>query len=170
MNLVFANRDDDDAMYPLTTREIAEAQKHDLELNKMTDKYGYTIQLVKNTKVLCKNGIMVIPTSLQQRAVAWYHHYLQQPGNTCLEETLHLSMYWKGLRKTVQSHNFSWNCCHFLNHLHDISYAYETAYRRLSSLPCKLSAQNLSLCILSDLNGACLQFRFFVCFLHPHSF
>ncbi len=37
MNLVFANQDDEDAIYPLTTREIAEAQNHDLELNTMTD-------------------------------------------------------------------------------------------------------------------------------------
>ena len=104
MNLVFANQDDEDAIYPLTTREIAEAQKHDNELNNMTDEHGYMTQLVENTKVLCKNGKMVIPKSLQQRAVAWYHHYLQHPGNTRLEETLRLSMYWKGLRKTVQSH------------------------------------------------------------------
>jgi hypothetical protein len=104
MNLVFANQVDEDDIYPLTTRDITEAQKTDIELNTMTDKHGYTTQLVQNTKVLCKNGKMVIPTSLQQRAVAWYHHYLQHPGNTRLEETLHLSMHWKGLRKTVQSH------------------------------------------------------------------
>jgi hypothetical protein len=30
INLVFANQDNDDAIYPLTTREIAKAQKHDL--------------------------------------------------------------------------------------------------------------------------------------------
>jgi hypothetical protein len=104
MNLVFANQDDEDAIYPLTTREIAEAQKHNIELNTITDKDGNTTQLVENTKVLCKDGKMVIPKSLQKLAVAWYHHYLQHPGNMCLEETLHLSMYWKGLRKTVQSH------------------------------------------------------------------
>ena len=104
MNRVFASQDDEEAIYPLTTREIAEAQKHDIELNTKTDKNGYTIQLVENTKILCKNGKMVIPKSLQKRAVAWYHHYLQHPGNTRLEETLRLSMYWKGLRKTVQSH------------------------------------------------------------------
>ena len=58
MNLVFATQDDEDAIYLLTTREIAEAQKHNVELNTMTD----TTQLVENTKVLCKNGNMV-PTS-----------------------------------------------------------------------------------------------------------
>ena len=60
MNLLFANQDDEDAIYPLTTREIAEAQKHDIELNTMTDKDGYSTQLVENTKVLCKNGKMAI--------------------------------------------------------------------------------------------------------------
>jgi hypothetical protein len=110
MNLVFANQEDEEAIYPLTTSEIAEAQKHDIELNTMTDKDAYTTQLVENTKVLCKNGEMIIPISLQQRAVAWYHHYLQHPGNTCLEETHCLSMYWKGLQKTVQSHVKKCHC------------------------------------------------------------
>ena len=73
MNLGFANQEDERAIYPLTLREIAEAQKHDIEMNIMTDKYGYTTQLVENTKVLCKNSKMAIPTSLQQRAVAGYH-------------------------------------------------------------------------------------------------
>ena len=104
MNLVFANQDNEDAIYPLTTREIADAQKHDLKLNIMTDKYGYTTQLVKNTKVLYTYGKMAIPTSLQDCSVAWHHHYLHHRGNMLLKETLHLLMYWKGLQKTVQSH------------------------------------------------------------------
>ena len=42
MNLVFANWDDKDTIYPLTAREIAETQKHNLELNTMAAIYGYT--------------------------------------------------------------------------------------------------------------------------------
>eukprot|EP00804_Cyclotella_cryptica_P012055 CCRYP_004494-RA/>CCRYP_004494-RA protein AED:0.47 eAED:0.47 QI:0/-1/0/1/-1/1/1/0/92 len=76
MNQVFANRNEEDSIYPLTTREIAEAQQQDESLlNK-----GYSTQLVENIEVLCKEGKMVIPTSLQHRAVAWFHHYLQHPG------------------------------------------------------------------------------------------
>ena len=56
INLVFANQDDEEAIYPLTTREIAEVQKHDNELNNMTDEHGYITKLVENTKVLCKDG------------------------------------------------------------------------------------------------------------------
>jgi len=59
---------------------MAGAQTHDLELNTMTDTYGHTTQLVENTKVLGKDGKMVIPTSLQHHAVAWYHHYLNTMG------------------------------------------------------------------------------------------
>jgi hypothetical protein len=100
MNQVFANQNKEDSIYPLTTREIAEAQNKDESLNTQ----GYSTQLVVNIKVLCKDGKMVIAKSLQHRAVAWLQHYLQHPGNKHLKETLCLSMYWKGLRKTVQSH------------------------------------------------------------------
>jgi ribonuclease HI len=37
MNLVFANRSEEDAIYPFTVREIAQAQKFDVSLEKLTD-------------------------------------------------------------------------------------------------------------------------------------
>ncbi len=100
MNQVFTYRNKEDSIYPLTTREIAEAQAEDESLNTQ----GYSTQLVENIKVLCKDGKMVIPKSHQHCAAAWFHHYLQHPGTKRLEETLCRSMYWKGLRSTVQSH------------------------------------------------------------------
>ena len=51
-----------------------------------------------------KNGKLVIPRALQHHAVIWYHHYLQHPGNTCLEETLRAAMYWKYMHSTVRSY------------------------------------------------------------------
>ena len=76
MNQVFANQNEEGTIYPLTTRKIAEAQTEDESLNTQ----GYSTQLVENIKVLCKDGNMVIPKSLQHCAVAWYHHYLQHPS------------------------------------------------------------------------------------------
>ncbi len=76
MNLVFANQSKEDVIYPLTTRAIAEAQQQDSNLNKQAEKEGHSTQLVKNIKVLCKQGKMDIPESLQHRTVAWFHHYL----------------------------------------------------------------------------------------------
>ena len=102
MNLVFANHSKEDVIYPLTVREIAQAQKLDASLKKFNDQYS--TQLVENTEVLCKDGKMVIPVALQHRAVSWYHHYLQHPGHTRLEETLSAAMYWKGMQNTIQEH------------------------------------------------------------------
>eukprot|EP00804_Cyclotella_cryptica_P020513 CCRYP_019421-RA/>CCRYP_019421-RA protein AED:0.42 eAED:0.47 QI:0/-1/0/1/-1/1/1/0/129 len=101
MNLVFANRSKEVVIYPLTVREIAEAQKLDASLKTLKDQYS--TQLVESTHLLCKDGKMVVPKDLQHRAVSWYHHYLQHPGHMRLEETLRAAMYWKGMRNTVRN-------------------------------------------------------------------
>jgi hypothetical protein len=59
------------------------------------------LHLIEDTKVLCKNGKLMVPTSLRHRAVSWYHHYLQHPGHLHLEETIISVMYWKGMHATI---------------------------------------------------------------------
>ena len=54
MNLVFANHSNKDAVYPLTVREIAQAQKLDASIEQHKDQYS--TQLVENTELLCKDG------------------------------------------------------------------------------------------------------------------
>ncbi len=41
----------------------------------------------------------------------WYHHYLQHPGRTRLEETKKAAIYWKGMRNTIQSKMKLWKTC-----------------------------------------------------------
>jgi hypothetical protein len=85
----------------LTISEIAEEQLNNksLQHHKVLMKLEET--LIKNTYVLCKEGKLVIPKTLQHKAVAWYHHYLQHPGHTRLEETLRAVMYWKNMRTLI---------------------------------------------------------------------
>jgi len=104
MNFVFAQSHEEDSIYPLTVSEIAEAQKEDASLQALAKSDKYKMQLVETTQVLCKEGKLVIPKNLRRRAVEWYHHYLQHPGSTRLEETLRGSMYWKGMRSTVRAY------------------------------------------------------------------
>ncbi len=68
------------------------------------------LQLIEDTKVLCKIGKLIIPASLRQRADAWYHHYLQHPGHSRLEETIGM-MYWKGMRTTIWRYVKSCRSC-----------------------------------------------------------
>ena len=64
------------------------------------------------TEVLVKDkSRLVIPKVLQAKALQWYHHYLQHPGETRLEETLVAVMYWPGLRADVRRHVKSCNRC-----------------------------------------------------------
>ena len=71
--------------------------------NTKTPEKGMRFQLIENTKALCKEDKLIIPASLQHRAVSWYHHYLQHPGYSRLEEKRDSVMYWKGIQRTIQS-------------------------------------------------------------------
>ncbi len=74
MNEMFANCSDEDEIYPLTTEEIAAAQRADASLkhlfkcNSVIDQ-GLEIKLIENTTCVCKDGQLVIPKPLQVRAV-----------------------------------------------------------------------------------------------------
>jgi hypothetical protein len=76
LNFMFANHGEEVEIYPLATMEIAEAQCKDQELkaffkkNATMPQKDIHLQLVEATKVLCKNGKLIIPASLQHRAVA----------------------------------------------------------------------------------------------------
>ncbi len=116
MNEVFVNCSDEDEIYSLTTAEIAAAQRADASLkhffkpNAVIDQ-GLEIKLIENTACVCKDGWLVIPKPIQVCAVKWYHHYLQHPGHTHLEETMNTAMYWKGMRTTIQSITKSCKSC-----------------------------------------------------------
>jgi hypothetical protein len=116
MNQVFANRSEEDEIYPLTVKEIVKAQKADSKLkhffksNAVLDK-GLELQLIENKSCICHRGRFVIPKPLQGCAVMWYHHYLQHPGQTRLEETMKAAIYWKDMIKTIQSKMKSCKTC-----------------------------------------------------------
>jgi hypothetical protein len=88
MNLIIANHGEEEDIYPLTTIEIAKAQQKDLQLkiyhkkDVTTSNKVCSFKIIDDTQVLCKNDKLIIPTSLQHRAVSWNHHYLQHqhPG------------------------------------------------------------------------------------------
>jgi len=106
MNHVFANRSKEDEIFPLTVKEIVEAQKADpilkrfFKSNAVLSK-GLELQLVENKSCICHEGKLVIPKPLQWHAMIWYHHYHQHPGHTRLKETMKAALYWKGMRITI---------------------------------------------------------------------
>eukprot|EP00804_Cyclotella_cryptica_P002511 CCRYP_018457-RA/>CCRYP_018457-RA protein AED:0.34 eAED:0.34 QI:32/-1/0/1/-1/0/1/0/89 len=61
INMVFAHHSNKDVIYPLTTKEIAQAQTNDATLKNLSKHDKYSTQLVEDTQLLCKDGKMVIP-------------------------------------------------------------------------------------------------------------
>jgi hypothetical protein len=78
---------------------------------------------IYDTKVLRKNDKLIIPASLQHRAVSWYHHCLQQPGHSHLKETMRFVMYWKIMRNTIRSYTKSCRSCQ-INKRHSQKYGH----------------------------------------------
>ncbi len=84
MNQVYANCIEEDEIYPLTVKEIVEAQKannklkHFFKSNAVLNK-GLELQIIENESCICHKGWLIIPKPLQRCAVMWYHHCLQ-PG------------------------------------------------------------------------------------------
>ena len=64
MNSVFANHSEKDVIYPLTVKEITEAQEMDPNIHTLTKDPQYTRYLVENRQVLCKGTATVLPTAL----------------------------------------------------------------------------------------------------------
>ena len=116
LNQCFANCNEEDEVYPLTVKEIVEAQKANSTLkqyfkrNAVLD-IGLELLLIENESCICHKGWLILPKPLQSCAVMWYHHYLQHPGHTCLEETMKAVIYWKGIRSTIRSKTKSCKTC-----------------------------------------------------------
>ncbi len=121
--------EEEDKVYPLTSIEIADAQRKDQELkvylkkNAIMPQKDIGLHLIEATKVLCKNEKVMIPTSLRDRAVSWYHHYLQHTGHSLLEETMRSMMYCKGMHTTIQRYVKSCRSCQ-VNKRHSQKYGH----------------------------------------------
>mgnify|MGYP005753024869 CR=1 FL=1 len=94
--------------FPLTYRNIALEQNKDKQLMKTIQSHtkGYELKVFhgggKKCPLICFNGKIVMPTTLQRRCVEWYHNILLHPGTNRTEETIRQHFYWKDLRDHVK--------------------------------------------------------------------
>lgn len=103
--------EDRDEIYPVTIREVVDAQHEDKTLKEYFKKppkdKPIRPVLLQGEIILCyvkdpDCPRMVIPKKLQKKTITWYHHYLQHPGRDKLEKTLSAVMYWKGMSDAIK--------------------------------------------------------------------
>ena len=111
---LFANvHNEDEGIYPVTVSDIVDCQKEHRLYKKYfkdkpfkdQDKY-IRPKVVTDTIVLVHSNLrLVIPgAEMQSRIVQWYQHYLQHPGETRLEETIVVVMYWPNRIAHIRKH------------------------------------------------------------------
>ena len=61
MNMVFANHSEEDVMYPLTVKEIAQAQEKDLILKKLSITYSIPLKLLRIQESYVKMAALSSP-------------------------------------------------------------------------------------------------------------
>ena len=106
---LFANDLDVPAeFFPLAYKTIAQHQNKDESvLHKIRTKVpGYTVKIFhgggkKRPLITYKNKI-VMPKSLQERCIKWYHEFLLHPGMTRTEETTSQHFYWEGMASQIK--------------------------------------------------------------------
>ena len=93
--------------HPVNFKLIQQKQQKDTALlAKVKDDYAYSFRTFRGggkiRQLICKNGKIVVPQSLQKPMVEWYHEFLAHPGESRTELTIGQHFWWSGLRKTVQ--------------------------------------------------------------------
>lgn len=102
---------EEDMVYPVTISEIAAEQRADAKWKKHFDKpqrdSQFQLMVYDDVEVLVKDRDsrqprLVIPDSLQEKVLAWYHTYLQHPGRDRMMETISAVMYWHGMSAQIK--------------------------------------------------------------------
>jgi Integrase zinc binding domain len=106
---LYTNEEDDvPPTYSLSYAEIASEQKEDTTIKRLMRKSPkrYVIQERKFSgstyQLVTREDKIVLPTSMQQKAVEWYRQILCHPGETQTELTMGQHFCWNGMHSTVQ--------------------------------------------------------------------
>jgi hypothetical protein len=96
----------EDEKFPMNPILIQKEQEKDKKLQQDIKKHvhKYKTRTIEGAELVTHHKLIVIPKTLQNRIVAWYHHYLAHPGMTRLEATLRETMTWPNMRKDILSH------------------------------------------------------------------
>ena len=119
MAYTFGTTDVDEEAFPMSPKLIEREQKKCKDIKKLLRKdekrdknrrrYVYT--KIEDATVLTENKRILVPQSLRDRIVAWYHTYLVHPGSTRLEATLRGTLTWPNMRDDIKRYTCTCREC-----------------------------------------------------------
>jgi len=107
------NNIDEDTEFPFDFKVISHHQTKDnmLKQSMTANPKLYQTKFVNNTKLLFFKKKAVLPSSLVQSVVSWYHDNLNHPGIQRTFETINVHFTCKGRRRMVETHVSSCAIC-----------------------------------------------------------
>ena len=97
-----------DSEFPLDVATMREHQLKDKELIDMVDNHikkfkesRYTYKVVEDVELIHDRNRILVPKSMQEAVIDWYHTMLIHPGQKRMLETISLVYTWRGLQKQV---------------------------------------------------------------------
>ena len=91
--------------FPMNPHLIKKEQQKDKDIQrkyKENKSSQFAVKSVEGVKSIHCEGKILIPKSLQERIIAWYHTYLVHPGKTRMEATIRQNFTWSGLKPQVE--------------------------------------------------------------------
>ena len=58
---------------------------------------SYSIKAVEGVELIHFNNKIVVPKTLQERVMEWYHHHLCHPGETKMERSMNAIYFWQNM-------------------------------------------------------------------------
>ena len=98
--------------FPMSPKEISSHQRKNKDLIKsIQDKEHYHMLKVEGKELIHYKGKIVIPETLKQRVMYWYHTYLVHPGSTRMLKTIQGTMYWPNMRSDIEEYIKTCHVC-----------------------------------------------------------
>ena len=94
-----------DSEFPLDVRTMKQHQDKDasmLKLMEKTDTDRYTVKEVEGVFLCHDNNRILVPTSMKDKVLQWYHLMQVHPGEKRMERTIRFVYTWKGLKADVK--------------------------------------------------------------------
>jgi hypothetical protein len=97
-NLVFTNHGKEDGIYPLKRDSKAQGKDQRSIVTTCKNTYkGVAFSTYWRHSSAIQRWNLIISTSLQDRAIRWYHCYLWHPSHSSLQVTTKSMKYWKSM-------------------------------------------------------------------------
>ena len=98
------NKDLPQQIFPVSYKLLAKEQSLDKQLHRLhtSEASKYELKSFRGSEsLLCRNGKICVPQSLQHHMIEWYHTMLLHPGINRTEQTIYQHFTWPTLRKDV---------------------------------------------------------------------